>query len=532
MQINPNDVHDLETLRKHFTELQFRHQRLEHDYRVLHKMLFGRRSERREEPPPPDAVLAQGYLFIKEVLAEASQQAEAHGVEATVEAEKPAPTKRKPKGRRSKFPASAPVVTTVVELPEDRRQCGCGDPLHECGEEVTVELERVEVTVVHEIRRKKYACRKCQEGVRTAPWRGKVIAKGLLGPGFLAHVIAERFGNHMPYHRLEKKYESEGLALSRSVLCASMARVAELLEPIAKELRAEVIAAPAIHTDDTPVVIANHNGQSKKGRVWVYVNQEGRYWYDFTDSRKRDGPVQVLGEYSGYIHADAYKGYDVLYLPGGSKEVGCWAHARRKFVDAEVTEPSLAKEAVDRIRGFFRIEKKAREQGLGPGDRLVLRKAETAPRVEAFHEWLNIAEGQVLPRGPLARAIAYVRNQWTALTRFLDDGRLAISNNAAERALRPIAVGRKNWLFFQREGGGRVAATLMSLLMTCRDAGIDPRIYFRDVLLRIATCSNARDLTPHRWKERFWPEVERHTHLVLDRLVRREATGVAQPQPA
>jgi hypothetical protein len=347
-----------------------------------------------------------------------------------------------------------------------------------------------------------------------------VIEKGLLGPGFLAHVIVERFGNHMPYYRLEGKYASEGLDLSRSVLCGSMARVAELLEPIADELRRQVVASPVVHTDDTPVVIAQTaEGGPQKGRVWIYLNREGRHWYDFTRTRKRDGPARVLGEYEGYIQADAYKGYDQLYLPGGATEVGCWSHVRRKFVEAEATDGAIATAAVDRIRALFLIEREADEKGLSAEARQRLRQEKAAPRVQEFRAWMDDAELQVLPRSPIAKAIGYARNQWGALTRYLEDGRLSISNNAAERALRPFAIGRKNWLFFQREGGGKTAAVLMSLLMTAKAAGVNPRDYFRDVLLRISTCSDVKSLTPHGWKERWEPEVTARRQQILESLI-------------
>jgi len=181
-------------------------------------------------------------------------------------------------GRRTSFPAHLPVVRTTWELPEGDRRCACGGAPVAFGEELTRELERVETTVV-QIARKKYACATCHERVVTAPWRGKVIPKGLLGPGFLAQVIADRFGSHQPYYRLQSQYRGEGLELSRSVLCESMARCAELLAPIAAQLRAEILASPVLHTDDTPVTIArSREGGSRQGRVWVYLNREGRHW--------------------------------------------------------------------------------------------------------------------------------------------------------------------------------------------------------------------------------------------------------------
>ena len=328
----------------------------------------------------------------------------------------------------------------------------------------------------------------------------------------------------MPFYRLEKKYASEGLDLSRSVLQSSTARCAELLAPIAEELRRQVIDSPVIYTDDTPVTIAvTDEGKPKQGRVWIYLNQDHSHWYDFTETRKRDGPQQVLGDYSGYVHADAYPGYDRLFLPGGAEEVGCWAHARRKFLESEMTEPDLAKEAVNRIGILFSIEKHAKERGLDePGIR-ALRQEKAGPLLKSFRAWMDLAETQVLPKGPLAKAITYARNQWGALTRYLDDGRLEMTNNAAERALRPFAVGRKNWLFFQRASGGVSTTILMSLLMTCKAVGVNPREYFRDVLLRVGEESDVRLLTPQGWKKRFLPEVRERRERVLDQILARPA---------
>lgn len=487
--------------------------RLEQQNRLLAKWVFGRSSEKRV--PEPAAPSLQGNLFLLEIAAEAARLAEQHRVVATVEV--PAHTRTKAK-RRGEFPAHLPVVRTVCELEDGDRVCACGGELKAFGEETARELERIETCVVHEIARVKYACATCKEGVVTAPWRGRVIDKGLLGPGFLAHVITERFAHHQPYYRLEGKYRSEGLELSRDVLCSSMHRCAELLEPIAEELRREVLASPVVHTDDTPVTLAQSaEGGAKQARVWVYLNREGRHWYEFTESRKRDGPARVLQDFTGYLQADAYGGYDHLFAPQGATEVGCWAHVRRKFVDAEATDPALAKAAVDRIRALFAIEEAATE--LSDAARADLRCAKAAPLLEEFHAWLALAETQALPKSPLGRAIVYAQNQWPALVRYVDDGRLAISNNAAERALRGIAVGRKNWLFFQREGGGRTAAILVSLLMTAKAAGVNVNDYFRDVLTRIATCTDVCKLTPHGWQQHFEPEVTGRRQELLEQIV-------------
>jgi transposase len=512
--------HDIESLRalvlthaETITRQSEEISRLEHNNEVLTKLIFGKKSEKR---PPVGELAAQEHLFVRELAAEASRLAERHGVEATVRVA--AHQRQKKSGRRSTFPEHLPVVRTVSELKPEERKCACGGELKEFGEEVSRELERVETTVVHEIVRKKYACASCKEGVVTATWRGKVIEKGLLGPGFLAHVIVERFQNHLPYYRLESQYRSEGLELSRSVLCESMARCAELLEPVAEEIKKEILASPIVNTDDTPVRLAQSTeGGSRQARVWAYLNQHGRYWYDFTESRKRDGPARVFAEFTGYIQADAYGGYDRLFLPGGATEVGCWFHARRGFIKAETSDPAFSKEAIDRIRVLFKIEEAAAE--LSSEDRARFRQEKAAPLLEEFGAWLALTQTRVLPKSPMGQAITYTLNQWGALTEYIKDGRLEMTNNAAERAVKPFAIGRKNWLFFQREGGGRTASILMSLLMTAKAAGVHLGDYFKDVLLRISEPgTDVKSLTPHGWKERFEPEVTARRHEILKKL--------------
>lgn len=226
----------------------------------------------------------------------------------------------------------------------------------------------------------------------------------------------------------------------------------------------------------------------------------------------------MLGDFEGYIHADAYSGYDRIFLPGRAIEVACWAHLRRKFLDAETSDAECAREAIERIRMLFEIEQLAVEWT--DEERRALRQERSRPLVESFGRWIDLIEPQVLPKGPLAKATGYARNQWIALGRYLDDGRLSMTNNAAERALRPLAIGRKNWMFFQREGGGKVATTLMSLLMTAKAAGVVPREYFRDVLLRISERGlTAKDLTPHNWKERFGIQIAAQRDEILRKLI-------------
>lgn len=500
--------------------------KLEHNVEVFRRIAFGRGSEKRgnRKLAEGDTKSRQLHLWLTQLVEEADRTAEATGAHGSIEVTPPNPGRR-PSKRRQKLPSHLPKVRTTYELPEDQLRCECGCQMREIGEDVSSELLRVELTLVHEIAKKKYGCSKCGGAARTAPGPARVIDKGLLSPSFLAHVITERFGMHLPYNRMEQQYADEGLDLSRSVLQRSAARCAELLEPIYVQLGKDVLVQPVIHTDDTPVTVAkNEQGQTVAGRVWVYADHDDRIWYDFTPSRKRDGPARVLGDFKGYLQADAYGGYDQLFVPDGATEVACWAHARRKFVDAESADPKLAKQALDLIGVLYGIERDikdaAKAQGREPtaDDVLAVRRERSAPQLEAIRAWLELTQAQILPRGAMAEPIGYCLNQWRALCRYVEDGRLHIDNNLAERALRHFAVGRKNWLFFQTEGGGKTAAVLASLLQTARALGLDPRTYFRDVLLRIGTETDVTKLTPHGWKQHFAQDVADHHEDILCRL--------------
>lgn len=476
----------------------------------LQKVAFGKKSEKRPRRAQLAETSGQGHLFHAELLAEAERTAKAKQVQGEITLAAPKrPTPRK--GRRATFPDHLPRITTRYELEDEACTCAhCGGELHEIGEETTRELERFESAVVHEIRRAKYACRTCEEGITTAPGPDRVIEKGLLAPGFLAHVAVERFGQHLPYNRLEKKYASEGLSLSRSVLERSMKTLAEILKPIRDQLLTEILAAPELFTDDTPVTIARPRAGpgSKQGRVWIYLDREGRHAYDFTDSRKGEHPRSVLSGYCGAIHADAYPGYDRLFFPEGATEVACWAHTRRKFIDAEKSESKLAKEAIERIGELYAVERVAKERALDDVARLALRQERSRPIADELFAWMAATQSGVLPKSPMGAALGYALRLEPALRRYLDNGRLSIDNNAAERALRAVAVGRKNWLFFQTEGGGETAIVLLSLVMTAKAVGIDPRTYLRDVMLRVAREADVKKLTPHGWREHFQAEVE------------------------
>lgn len=508
--------------------LSSRVQDLEHNVEIFRRMLFAPSSERRKPSGPVDATSGQGHLFLVEILEEAERVADEAGACGAVELAPAAQTAttqatRKP-GQRKPFPEHLHRVRTSYELPEDQRICSCGKPMPAIGEEVSKRLERVEFCVVHEIARAKYACRVCEVGVLTAPGPAQPIQKGLLGPGMLAGVIVERFGHHMPYNRLEKKYAAEGVELSRAVLSESMGRIGDLLEPVWKVLGEEALAGDVLWTDDTPTLMLRSAGdKTRQGRFWIHRDEESRCYFTFSESRSAKEPQRVLAGFRGWMHADGYKGYGKLFVPDGATHVGCWAHARRYFVKSLSTNKKLAEEALVLIAELYRID--GQLENLEPQARSRERRRRMRIPLKRLRSWLALTETKVLPKSPLGRAVRYALGHWRSLTRFPLDGRLRLDNNLAENALRPIALGRKNWLFVGNERGGKTAAVLMSLHATAKAIGLDTRAYLRDVILRMAAAPEAQrealaaDLTPHRWRETFASAVQDHQLAILERLL-------------
>jgi hypothetical protein len=269
-------------------------------------------------------------------------------------------------------------------------------------------------------------------------------------------------------------------------------------------IRQSILRSCCINSDDTGILVqdSTQQGGSKKSFLWGYVGDRGEVVFDFTAGRTRDGPRTWLGDFRGYLQADAYSGYDAVFRDsnGGLVEVGCWAHARRKFFDAIETAKAPATDALNAIRELYAVERDAKELGLAPEQRMALRQERSKPILDQMLPWLQAQQSVFLPKSPMGKAIGYALNQWAALNRYLDDGRLAIDNNAAERALRPVAVGRKNWLFAGSAEGGKRAAVLYSIIGTCALQGVEPWAYLKDVLQRLANGEKPETLTPRLWK--------------------------------
>jgi transposase len=337
------------------------------------------------------------------------------------------------------------------------------------------------------------------------------IAKGLPGPGLLAHIIVSKYFDHLPLYRQEKIFERQGVVLARSTTCAWMAACAELLRPLYRQMVASVLQSRWLHTDDTPVKnLKPEPGGTATARFWIYYGDRQHPYnvFDFTLNRKRDGPQTFLAGFHGYLHADAFRGYDALYLPspGAGKppiiEVACNAHARRKFYDARMSDAARAHYALGYYRQLYELERGATANDFDDTQRLLMRRELSVVILEQFHAWLEQERPAVVPKSPMAEAIGYALNNWSALVRYTEAGFLAIDNNVAEREMKRIAIGRKNWLFVGSANGGRTAAVLFSFTSTCHRLGVEPWAYLQDVLTRLprTPTESLADLLPDRWQ--------------------------------
>lgn len=534
-----------------------------HRLDYLLRRLYGSRSERFD----PNQTL----LF--EALASAEAPAEgASWAAATVEPTS-AESKKKPKpaphGRRT-LPAHLPREPRDYELSEAERVCStCGESRIDIGVDTSEQLDYRPATLhVIEHRVHKYVCPCCSVDALAAVANPSVdtavstpeaaastdaaaptpvatttptpleastttpvavmtptllssvfiagakppqpIAKGMPGPGLLAHLIVSKFVDHLPLYRLERIYERQGLVLPRSTTCDWLAACAQLLRPLYELMVADVLRSRVLHTDDTTVKILDPPpGATDKGRLWVYLGDPTHPYnvFDFTPNRERVGPQTFLARYHGFLQADAYTGYDGLYLPQADDaarvvEVACNAHARRKFYDARNSDAARSHQALAYYGQLYEIERRAKEMNADEATRRRMRQDLAVPILTQMEQWIREQKDQVLPKSPLGEAIGYALNNWTALVRYTEHGFLAIDNNVAEREMKHIAIGRKNWLHLGSEKGGHTAAVLFSFASTCRRLQVEPWAYLQDVLARLPTTPTEAlvELLPDHWQ--------------------------------
>ena len=493
----PTEIEALQqlVLQKHEQYSQ-EHQRAElykHRYKLLARRAFGQSSEKFKDAPE------------QQLLFELPSEPEKPAPVAPADADTSAPAKKHGGGRRP-LPPELPRQRIEYTLPEEQRRCSCcTEVMQPFGEDVTEQREFIPASLfVIQHAQIKYACKKCQEKPLTAPGPQKVIERISAGPGLLAWNVIAKFQHHQPLYRQEDIFKLHGDEIPRSTQCSWLATVADLLEPLHRRMAAQVLSSRKIHTDDTPIrVLAPGTGKTRTARFWVYLGDDNNPFtlFDYTPTRSRTGPQEFLKGFKGYLQADAYAGYDRLYAGQDVIEVACWAHTRRKFFEARDTD-GRADQMLALIGELYAVESEARDLKVPPKLRRDLRLLKTVLILERMDIWLNARVLDTLPKSPLGQALTYARNQWVALTRFVDDGILEADNNLGENALRPICLERKNYLFVGSDAGGRRAAILYSLVRTCERHDVNAWEYLRDVLMRVSThpASQIDDLLPHRWK--------------------------------
>lgn len=473
-------------------------ERLKRIIKQFQRGQFGRRSERFD---------ADQMAFGLEDL-EADQARDAEGA-TELSANEP-DLVRDSRGRHTHLPDHLERTDMLLDVESDGCP-GCGGHLHAIGETTSEMLDWVPARLrVVRIRRPRYGCRACGT-IHQAPAPERPIAKGRATPGLLAQVLVSKYCDHTPLYRQSRIFARQGVELSRSTLASWVGGACWWLEPLHERLATHVFASSKLFADDTPIgVLDPGRGRTRTGRLWVYARDD-RPWagpdppaavYFYSPDRKAERPAGHLADFEGILQVDGYAGFETLASDGRVGLAACWAHARRKFYDFhQATGSPIAKEALARIAALYAIEKNIR--GRPAGDRIEVRRSKSKPVINALKPWL---EGQLqrLPqRGGLADAVRYTLVRWPALTRFLDDGRIELDNNPVERAIRPIALGRKNHLFAGSDGGAERWATVCSLIETAKLNGVEPYSYLKDVLERMThghPMNRIDDLLPWNWK--------------------------------
>jgi len=458
------------------TEVEIEHLKLM--IAKLRRMQFGRKSEKL------DHQIEQLELQLEDLQA----------TEGEAERER-APVDKAPRNKSVRKPLPDHLPRDERVYPPQADACpACGGGLRDLGEDVAEQLEFVPASfrVIRHVR-PKLACRCCDVIVQ-APAPSRPIARGIAGPGLLAHVLVAKFADHVPLYRQSVIYAREGVELERALLANWVGAASALLRPLVDVIRRHVLAGAKLHADDTPIpVLAPGNGKTKTARLWTYVRDDrasgdttpAAVWFAYTPDRKGIHPQTHLANFSGVLQADAYAGFNALYVDGTIREAACWAHARRKFYDLHVARPSaITTEALRRIAELYVIEAEIR--GKAPHERQQVRQQRSRPLLDDFDRWLRATLDKLSRKSDTAVAIQYALNLWPALLRYCDDGIIEIDNSAAERALRGVAIGRRNYLFAGADSGGERAAVIYSLIGTAKLNGVDPEAWLRHVLAHIA----------------------------------------------
>ena len=426
---------------------------------------------------------------------------------AAIEAELDVLTPPAARPRRTPKRLPLPEHLPRIEQRHEPASCtcdSCGNALVAIGEDVTEQIDcEPAVFFVRRHVYPKYACRAC-ETIVAAPSVPSVIERGRPGPGLLAQVLVSKYADHLPLYRQQQIYQRSGIDLARSTLAEWVGAVGVALQPLVAAMKADLVREPVLHADETPVAMLDPGaGKTARAYLFAYATATGPpiTVFDFCTSRSGANAQRFLGAFCGALVVDDYAGYKALFAQGLT-EVACWAHVRRGYFDLHQAKASTqAEQALRYIAELYRVEAEAKAKGLDPPARQAYRQQHARPILAAFQHWIADIIPRVAPGSGLDKALVYTTRRWPALVRYVDDGRLPIDNNPIERAIRPIALGRKNWLFAGSRAAGERAAAIMSLIATAKQNGQDPYAYLKDVLTRLPTHPDRRigELLPHRW---------------------------------
>ena len=475
--------------------------RLEERVAKLQHMLWGRRSEK--QPLTPNAP------FQSDLFSEAPVDLPADPESPETNTQEPK-SQRKTRPRKPRFGPEVEREIVDIELPESERACSsCGEERTSIGFEAAERADYIPAKIViREERRHKYAC-KCKEaGIATAPTKPTAFPKSSVTNNLRAHVIVSKFADHSPYYRQSAILRRLGFEISDATMSRLGIETADRLAPIIVAMREELLASPVVQADETTIpVLGTEKAKpgAHKGWLWAYGIPRGAIVYDYTRTRAGNHPAGFLEDYEGILQVDRYEGYNSVLSREGVIDIACWAHARRRFVEAQKTSGRKTRPIIEAIQKLYAIERKAREGQLPPDARSRLRKAESSPILESLQSQLRELAVDARPTSGLGDAVLYALRHWPALTRYVEHGEAEIDNNLIENSMRPVALGRKNYLFAGSELGAEAAAILYSLTETCRRLGIHPQKYLVDVLEQLATTDatngdQVRALTPTRWK--------------------------------
>lgn len=487
----------------------------------LKKQRFGASSEKIEREIE-QLELALESLETARAAADPTPEENAPETDDVTAGETGAPDTVPPQRRRGKPRIAEDAPRETIVLDPGPHCPDCGGVLRLVGEDVAEILDFVAARLkVVEVHRPKRSCRDCERMVQT-PAPPRPIPRGMAGPALLAHILVAKYDDHLPLYRQGEILARMGADIPRSTLIDWCGQATGALRPLAELIRDVVVASDRIHTDDTPIRVLDPRKKRveglargvKEGRIWVYVRDD-RPWagsdppaaaYWFSPDHKGEHPREHLADFHGILQADAYKGYKALYAPGPDgvarvREAACWAHLRRDFHDVwKATDSPIAREALERIGALYDVEAAINGQ---PRDiRHAVRQKRSRPKVEAFGQWCERQLTLIPGKGDLAKAMRYALNRWASFTLFLDDGRVAIDNNAAERAIKPIVLGRKNFLFAGSDAGGEILADAMTVIETAKLSGLNPEAYLADILSGIRTHDprGLDELLPWTWK--------------------------------